>query len=82
MTFNDYIQIVGDGRHWSHFETFFGGNRARTRAKLEQLRDLRNVIFHFRRDITVEEHQDLVAHRDWMLRNARAAEARVEETRQ
>jgi CBS domain-containing protein len=80
MTFNDYIQIVGDGRRWSHFASFFGGNRPRTRAKLEQLRDLRNVIFHFRREITVEEHQNLVAHRDWMLRNARAAEARFEET--
>ena len=56
MTFNDYIQIVGDGRRWEHFEPFFGGNRVRTRAKLEQLRDIRNVIFHFRREITVEEH--------------------------
>jgi predicted transcriptional regulator len=79
MSFNDYIQIVGDGRRWSHFETFFAGNRARTRAKLEQFRDLRNVIFHFRREITVEEHQNLVAHRDWMLRNARAAEERLRE---
>jgi hypothetical protein len=37
MTFGDYVQIVGDGRCWFHFETLFGGNRARTRAKLEQL---------------------------------------------
>jgi CBS domain-containing protein len=78
MTFNDYVQIVGDGRSWSHFKSFFGGDRVRTRAKLEQLRDLRNVIFHFRRDITVEEYQNLAAHRNWMLRNARAAEARIE----
>jgi CBS domain-containing protein len=60
MTFNDYIQIVGDGRRWPHFEPFFGGNRVRTRAKLEQLRDVRNVIFHFRREITVEEHETLL----------------------
>ena len=79
MTFNDYIQIVGDGRRWPHFEPCFGGNRVRTRAKLEQLRDIRNVIFHFRREITVEEHQTLAANRDWMLRKARTAEARQKE---
>jgi CBS domain-containing protein len=82
MTFNDYIQIVGDGRRWGHFEPFFGGNRVRTRAKLEQLRDIRNVIFHFRREITVEEHQTLAANRDWMLRKARTADARQKEGQQ
>ena len=79
MTFNDYIQIVGDGRGWPHFEPLLGGNRVRTRAKLEQLRDIRNIIFHFRREITVEEHQTLAANRDWMLRKVRAATARQEE---
>ena len=82
MSFNDYIQIVGDGRRWPHFEPFFGGNRVRTRAKLEQLRDIRNVIFHFRREITVEEYQTLAANRDWMLRKARTAEARQREVQQ
>ncbi len=79
MTFNDYIQIVGDGRGWAHFEKHLGGNRLRTRAKLEQLRDVRNLIFHFRREITVEEHQTLAANRDWMLRKVRTAEARLRE---
>ena len=82
MTFNDYIQLVGDRRRWPHFEPFFGGNRVRTRAKLEQLRDARNVIFHFRREITVDEYQNLAANRDWMLRKARAAEARLKEGQQ
>jgi len=82
MTFNDYIQIVGDGRRWDHFQPFFGGNRVRTRAKLEQLRDVRNVIFHFRREITVEEYETLAANREWMLRKARTAEARQKEVQQ
>lgn len=82
MTFNDYIQIVGDGRGWSHFELVFGGNRVRTRAKLEQLRDVRNVIFHFRREIMVEEYETLAANRDWMLQKVRAAEARLKERQQ
>lgn len=79
MSFNDYIQIVGDGRRWPHFEPYFGGSRRRTRAKLEQLRDIRNVIFHFRREITVEEYESLASNRDWMLRKARTAEARQRE---
>jgi CBS domain-containing protein len=79
MTFNDYIQIVGDGRGWVHFEPFFGGSRVRTRTKLEQLCEIRNVIFHFKREITVEEYETLAANREWMLRKARAAEARQQE---
>lgn len=81
MTFNDYIQIIGDGRCWLYFKPLFGGSRARTRAKLEQLRDLRNVIFHFRREVTVDEYQILAANRDWMLRKVRVAEARHEDSK-
>lgn len=79
MTFNDYAQIIGDGRCWNHFQASMGGNRIRTRAKLEQLRDIRNVVFHFKRGITVEEYETLAAGREWMLLKARAAEARREE---
>ena len=82
MTFNDYVQIVGDGRSWNHFQRLLGGNRARTRAKLEQMRDLRNVVFHFKRGITVEEYETLAAGREWMLLKARAAEAREAEANQ
>lgn len=81
MTFNDYVQIIGDGRGWGHFQPLMGGNRVRTRAKLEQLRDLRNVVFHFKRGITVDEYETLAAGREWMLLKARAAEARREETK-
>ncbi|MDB4372797.1 CBS domain-containing protein [Mariniblastus sp.] len=82
MTFNDYIQIVGDGRRWDHFQPFLGGNRVRTRAKLEQLRDVRNVIFHFRREITLVEYETLAANRGWMLRKVRTAEERQKEGQQ
>jgi hypothetical protein len=82
MTFNDYVQMIGDGRSWDHFQKFMGGNRVRTRAKLEQLRDLRNVVFHFKRGITVEEYETLAAGREWMLLKARATEARREEAKQ
>lgn len=78
MTFNDYVQIIGDGRNWSHFEPIFKGDRVRTRAKLVQIRDLRNDVFHFRRELTAEDYEMLSALRDWMLLKATAAEARKE----
>jgi predicted transcriptional regulator len=79
MTFNDYVQIIGDGRNWVHFQPLMGGNRERTRTKLEQLRDLRNDVFHFRREITVQDYETLSGLRDWMLLKATEAEARRKE---
>jgi CBS domain-containing protein len=76
MTFHDYVQIIGDGRNWNYFQPVFKGDRARTRAKLEQVGELRNDVFHFRREITTEDYETLSALRDWMLLKATAAEAR------
>ena len=78
MTFNDYVQLVGDGRNWKSFKPVFGGTRERLRARLEPIRDLRNDIFHFKREITVGDHQNLADCRDWLLIRARAAEAKQE----
>jgi CBS domain-containing protein len=75
MTFNDYAQLIGDGRCWNHFQSVFRGTRQATRARLEQLRDLRNVVFHFKRDLTAEDYESLVAHRNWLLLKARATSA-------
>lgn len=77
MTFNDFVQIIGDGRNWDHFQPIFKGDRVRTRAKLEQARDLRNDVFHFRRNITAEDYETLSTLRDWMLMKATDAEARM-----
>lgn len=82
MTFNDYVQIIGDGRAWEHFTELMGRNRLHARARLERVRDLRNVVFHFKREVTVEEHQALAAERDWMLQRARAAEERQRDAMQ
>jgi CBS domain-containing protein len=79
MTFNDYVQIVGDGRNWSRFERVFGPGewkRKATRTKLTEVRDVRNDAFHFKRDLTNEDLKTLVTHRDWLFRTARRVEAR------
>lgn len=79
MTFNDYVQIVTDGRNWEHFQPTFGGDRSRTRARLEYLGGIRNDVFHFKREITVEDYEGLAEARDWMLIKARTVEASREE---
>ena len=76
MTFNDYVQIIGDGRNWPQFEKAFGSTRERTRGKLESIRDLRNDIFHLKREVTVQDHEELANYRDWLLRRIRMTEAK------
>jgi CBS domain-containing protein len=77
MEFNDYIQLVGHGDSWKHFEPVFGGMRETARAKLEEIRDLRNDVFHFKRQLTSEDLETLSQDRDWVLMKARKADARI-----
>ncbi len=77
MSFNDYVQIIGYGRHWEQFKPVFGGARDRTRARLKVVGELRNDIFHFRRTITIEDHQELRDTRSWILMRSRIIDARV-----
>jgi CBS domain-containing protein len=74
MTFNDYIMLIGHGDNWDRFSSFFKGDPVRTRARLEQARDLRNCVFHFR-SLTAKDHDSLDDLRKWMLRLMDAAEA-------
>lgn len=76
MTVHDVVQIVRDGRNWDYFCSFFGKSRERASARLQPLPDLRNDVFHFKREITMEDHQVLANLRDWFLMRIRAAEAR------
>ncbi len=78
MTFNDYVQIIGDGRNWQNFKGAFGSTRERIRAKLERIRDLRNNIFHFKCEVSVQDHEDLANYRDWILRRIRIVEKKKE----
>ena len=76
MTLDDYAAVLRDGRNWQHFEAVFGGTRERTRGRLESVRDLRNVVFHFRRELSVEDHERLTSCRNWLFRCLRKVQAR------
>lgn len=75
MTLHDVVQVVRDRQNWDSFRCVFGGSRERVGARLGPLPDLRNDVFHFKREITFEDHQVLADLRDWLLIKARAAEA-------
>jgi predicted transcriptional regulator len=75
MTFDEYVALLRDGRNWLRFEPVFGGTRERVRSKLEPVRDLRNDVFHFRRELSVEDHERLATCRAWLLRCVRKLQA-------
>lgn len=82
MTFNDYVQIIGDGRNWPHFEVAFGAGewqRKITAKRLKEVRDLRNDVFHFKRRLLKEDIEALTERREWLQMKTRAFEAKRQE---
>lgn len=77
MTFANYVMLISNRENWPKFEPMLGGNRFRILAKLQQVSDLRNAIFHFKREITLEDHETLSDIRDWLLVKAKQADLRV-----
>ena len=77
MTFDNYQSIVSYGEIWNMFEPVFGGTRTRLSAKLKQIGAIRNDLFHFKREITMEDHQILSAHRNWLLYKIKQAGANL-----
>jgi CBS domain-containing protein len=68
MTFHDYVTILGRGDTWSVFEDAFGRRvRKRLASRLKGVQELRNATFHFKRKLTVEDHEELRLERDWLL---------------
>lgn len=68
MTFNDYVLLIGHSENWGRFDRIFQADRAITHARLKQVRDLRNDVFHFRRGLADRDRDTLAASRDWMHR--------------
>jgi CBS domain-containing protein len=67
MSFDDYCRIVGSSGNWPTFEGVLGRNRQVVTAKLTRVRDIRNAVFHFRKDVTSSEYDDLASAREWLL---------------
>jgi predicted transcriptional regulator len=78
MTYADYMAILNDPDTWNCFEAVFGdelqGYRTRLHIRLDQIRRIRNKVFHFKEPLNDEENQELLAHREWFLMKARSVE--------
>lgn len=82
MTFNDYMLLVTTRDNWEYFAPVFGNTewaRQQVNSKLIQTRQLRNDIFHFRRELTGKDRTRLAEFRNWLENKARAYEARQRE---
>lgn len=75
MTFQDYVTLLKFRGTWERFRPGFGASADIANAKLALLPDLRNAVFHFRRELTAEEYERIHACRDWLLKRVRKAEA-------
>ncbi len=75
MTFDNYRSLIAHGETWPRFENMFGGTRTRASGKLKEIGAIRNDLFHFKREITVVDHQTLASHRDWLLSKIKQAKA-------
>ncbi len=67
MTFEEYRTIISARGNWKHFDGVLGRSRELVASKLERIREIRNHVFHFRGQISVIDHQTLVATRNWLF---------------
>jgi predicted transcriptional regulator len=76
MTFDNYQSLISHGDNWSDFERVFGGTRNRASGKLKEIGGIRNDVFHFKREITTNDHRMLAGHRNWLLSKVKQLGAR------
>jgi len=74
MSFNDQRMLIVNGDNWEKFSRVFGANRALVSGKLNQVSDLRNTVFHFKRETTLRDHEALSELRGWLLVKTKRAE--------
>jgi predicted transcriptional regulator len=83
MTFDNFVQIICNGKNWQYFEEMFGRQqqtRKRTENRLRQAGQWRNIVFHFRRRLQDWELETLTETREWLHRRGRAFEGRRRHT--
>lgn len=67
MTFEDYRSIVTAKGNWDFFDGILGANKDLAGVKLEQIRKIRNSVFHFRDPLSGREHRALANYRNWLF---------------
>jgi len=82
LTFYDYLMILRFKGTWDKFSAAFGENPNIVYTKLEPLPELRNQVFHFKKEITIKEYEKMRDVRDWLLKRIKKFEARKKKNNQ
>jgi len=82
LTFYDYLMILRFKGTWDKFSAAFGENSNIVYTKLEPLPELRNQVFHFKKEITIKEYEKMRDVRDWLLKRIKKFEARKKKNNQ
>jgi predicted transcriptional regulator len=69
LTLGELLQVVENGPNYGrHFKKTFGNNLNYVHATLDPVLEIRNKVFHFRGEVSVEELEILAAAHKWLLR--------------
>ena len=64
FVFSQYVEVITDRSRWPIFELFFRTTRDSVRVDLTGINELRNVVFHFRRQVVPRDTDVLRRFRD------------------
>lgn len=74
LNFDDYRLVITSRDNWGHFKGMLGTSKSLLDAKLQMVRKIRNVVFHFRPDeLSALDYDQLIAVRGWLLERIRRA---------
>ncbi len=72
LSFNDYVSMFMHSSRWSRIAPVVDLRESACRKMLEEVRDIRNDLFHFRSDISAERRYALKYCRNWLDRHQQA----------
>lgn len=67
MNFSMYGDLACSRSRWAEFKEMFFGDRAAMKGSIDAIAKVRNVVFHFKRPVTVEDVDTLRRFRDRLL---------------
>lgn len=77
LSLGQMLSVLTSGENFArHFSATFGQSRSIVLAHMEAVREIRNQVFHFKDDVSVDQLETLAAARVWLSRKVRAARNR------
>src|SRR5258708_7579852 len=66
LTLFNYIELIVNDQQWQRYSVVFDIPRENLKRKLHEIREVRNVLAHFRQEITPEQRDQLEFWRNWL----------------